>query len=142
MTVITALLSALLGGVLVMAGDYVRRRVERRQDAVNNLVEASAHLSSVYNRLCGELIDAAERAVPAGDVPAMDPVRYEASTRFFMTPGSEEIGAEAARLIRAYERMRSTYGRSGSWEAAREDHYSSVRAFEGAVRRVRRRGHI
>lgn len=65
MTVITALLSALLGGVLVMAGDYVRRRVERRQDALNNLVEASAHLSSVYNRLCGELIDAAERAVPA-----------------------------------------------------------------------------
>ncbi|GAA2264040.1 hypothetical protein GCM10010104_71180 [Streptomyces indiaensis] len=125
-----------------MTGDYVRRRVEQRQNDVNKMVEVSAHLSSVYNRLCGELIDAAERAAPAADVPVTDPVRYEASTRFFMTPGSEQISAEAARLIRAYEQMRSAYGRSGSWEAAREEHYSSVRAFEGAVRAVRRRGRI
>ncbi|MFF3932814.1 hypothetical protein [Streptomyces hirsutus] len=142
MTILTALLSALLGGVLVMTGDYVRRRVERRQNDVNTLVEVSAHLSSTYNRLCGELIDAAERAVPVVDLPVTDPLRYEASTRFFMTPGCEQVGAEAARLIRAYEQLRSAYGRAESWEAAREAHYSSVRSFEAAVRAVRRRGRI
>ncbi|MFJ7069679.1 hypothetical protein [Streptomyces sp. NPDC101115] len=142
MAVLTAILSALLGGALVMTGDYVRRRVERRQNDVARLVEVSAHLSSTYNRLCGELIDAAERAVPVGDLSATDPLRYEAATRFFMTPGSEQIGTEAAQLIGAYERLRGGYGRPGVWEAAREHHYAAVRAFEASVRVVRRRGHI
>ncbi len=125
-----------------MTGDHVRRRVERRQNDLSKLVEASAHLSSTYNRLCGELIDASEREVPASEVPSPDPLRYEASTRFFMTPGSEQISAEASQLIRAYERMRGTYGHASSWGAAREAHYSAVRAFEASVRTVRRRGRV
>ncbi|MFI8817949.1 MULTISPECIES: hypothetical protein [unclassified Streptomyces] len=139
---LVALFGALLGGFLVLLGDLVRRKFERRKEEVGRLVEASAQLASTYNRLCGQFIDAAEAGVAVSDLPVADPLRYEAATRFFMTPGSEQLGAQAARLIGAYTELRRVYGQDSTWSAARDEHGTAVREFEAAVRLVMHRNHI
>ncbi|MGW3638565.1 hypothetical protein [Streptomyces sp. NPDC005143] len=130
------LLGALLGGSLVLLGDLVRRRFERQKEEVGRLVDASAQLSSTYNRLCGQIIDAADAGAAVSDLAAADPLRYEVATRFFMTPGSEQLSAQAARLISAYTQLRSVYGQESAWPAARDEHGTAVREFETAVRLV------
>ncbi|MFE1782421.1 hypothetical protein ACFW9F_07470 [Streptomyces sp. NPDC059506] len=137
-----ALLGAMTGGFLVLMGDHIRRKVERKQTEVNRLVEASAQLSSTYNRLCGELLDAAEHGVAVTDLPSADPQRYEVATRFFMTPGSERLRSSGARLIASYTALRAGYAQGHRWDEARVEHGAAVREFEEAVRAVMRRQHI
>ncbi|MER6105151.1 hypothetical protein ABT115_23245 [Streptomyces sp. NPDC001832] len=137
-----ALLGAILGGTLVLLGDFIRRRVEKRKEEVNRLVEVSSRLSSMYNRLCGQLLDAAIAGVAASDLAIADPLRYEITTQFFMTPGSEQLRSHASRLIDAYNRLQDSYGQESTWDAARDEHGLAVREFEAAVRAIVHRHHI
>jgi hypothetical protein len=107
---------------------------------VARLVDVSAALSATYNRLCGELLDCKEHGMTRAELPAVDPHRYEVATRFFMTPGSEQLREQGARLIACYGVLRSAYDEAASWEQACRDHGAAVRAFEAAVRAVVRRG--
>jgi len=86
--------------------------------------------------------DAASAGVAVSERAAADPLRYEVATRFFMTPGSEQLSAQASRLINAHGRLRSAYGQEQAWAAARDEHGSAVREFEATVRAVMRRGRI
>ncbi|SCF66209.1 hypothetical protein, partial [Streptomyces sp. Ncost-T10-10d] len=137
-----ALIGAILGGSLVLLGDFVRRRVEKRKEAVARLVTVSAQLSSMYNRLCGQILDAADTGAAVADLAPADPLRYEVATQFFMAPGSEQLSSHASRLIGAYGRLRDAYGQESTWSAARDEHGVAVREFEAAVRAIVHRGHI
>ncbi|MFD5343295.1 hypothetical protein ACFWJY_05890 [Streptomyces anulatus] len=106
------------------------------------LVEASSRLSSMYNRLCGEMLDAAVASVPVSDLAAADPLRYEVTTQFYMTPGSEQLRSRASRLIGAYGQLRDSYGNDPAWTAARTEHGLALREFEAAVRKIVHRDHI
>lgn len=139
---VLALLGAILGGTLVLFGDFIRRRVERRKEEVNRLVEVSVRLSSMYNRLCGQLLDASTAGVAVSDLAVADPLRYEVTTQFFMTPGSEQLRSQASRLMDAYYRLRDSYGQDSAWGAARDEHGLAVREFESAVRAILHRNHI
>ncbi|MFD7772504.1 hypothetical protein [Streptomyces sp. NPDC059787] len=139
---VLALLGAVLGGTLVLLGDLIRRRVERRKEEVNRLVEVSARLSSIYNRMCGEIIDAFIAGVAVSDLATADPLRYEITTQFFMTPGSEQLRSQASRLTDAYYGLRDSYGQDSAWFAARDEHGLAVREFEAAVRAILHRNHI
>jgi hypothetical protein len=75
-------------------------------------------------------------------LPPMEPLRYEVTTRFFMTPGSEQLALQASRLVTSYEQLRASYGHQERWEAARNQHGLAVRDFEASVRSIMRRGHI
>ncbi|GAA2268695.1 hypothetical protein GCM10010145_49190 [Streptomyces ruber] len=139
---VLALLGAILGGTLVLFGDFIRRRVERHKEEVNRLVEVSVRLSSMYNRLCGQLLDASTAGVAVSDLAVADPLRYEVTTQFFMTPGSEQLRSRASRLMDAYYRLRDSYGQDSAWDAARDEHGLAVREFEAAVRAILHRNHI
>ncbi|GGX92826.1 hypothetical protein GCM10010298_67550 [Streptomyces microflavus] len=136
------LLGAVLGGSLVLLGDLIRRRVERRKANVTRLVEASSRLSSMYNRLCGEILDAAIAGVAVTDLAIPDPLRFELVTQFYMTPGSEQLRSRASRLIGAYGQLRDAYGTDSAWAAARDEHGLALREFESAVREIVHRDHI
>ncbi|MCP3771684.1 hypothetical protein [Streptomyces sp. MAR25Y5] len=139
---VLTLLGAILGGTLVLLGDLIRRRVERRKEEVSRLVEVSVRLSSMYNRLCGQILDASTAGVTVSDLAAADPLRYEVTTQFFMTPGSEQLRSQASRLMDAYYRLRDSYGQDSAWVAARDEHGLAVREFEAAVRVILHRNHI
>ncbi|MFC7992473.1 hypothetical protein ACFUV2_24510 [Streptomyces pilosus] len=139
---VLTLLGAVLGGTLVLLGDSIRRKVERRKEEVNRLAEVSVRLSSMYNRLCGQIIDASIAGVEVSDLTVADPLRYEVTTQFFMTPGSEQLRSQASRLMDAYYRLRNSYGQDSAWVAARDEYGSAVREFEAAVRVILHRNRI
>ncbi|MFR9757452.1 hypothetical protein [Streptomyces sp. TR06-5] len=139
---IVAPVGVLAGGGLVMVGDHVRRRAERRHAALLCLVEACAQLSTTYSRLCGELVDWADAEDDRSELPRPDALRYEAATRFFLTPGSEQLSRQASALINAYRRLREESPKTAGWKEACAAHGAAVRAFEGAVRAVVRRGTV
>ncbi|MFK4246150.1 hypothetical protein ACI2KV_25050 [Micromonospora chokoriensis] len=134
MEAVTALIGALIGGVLVLVGDAFRRRAEGRQRAEDRLVNASADLAMVINRACGEMVDAkfAGRARPAD---ALRADRHEAATRFFMTPAPPELQDAARKLSHAYHDVYDHYDDQG-WNEAWEDYKTAIRRFEAAVRTV------
>lgn len=65
----TSLLGALIGGALVLLGDGVRRRAERKQEARRQLFDAAVALAVAYNRLTGAVIDAHKRGLVRTDAP-------------------------------------------------------------------------
>lgn len=136
------LLGVLLGGGLVMLGDHIRRRAERRHDEVLRLVDAGALLSATYNRMSGELRDAHRTGVAEVDLPPLDASRYEVATRFYMTPGADQLAPSATRLINAGRAMRDGYATGAPWTEAREEHAKALRAFEAEVRAVATRRRI
>ena len=130
---------AIIGGFLVLLGDAARRRAQRRHDGVLRLSEASVAYAVVIGRLFARARDAYDR----GQTPADErPERYEASLRFFMTPGSEELYPTAMRVVQAY----LTYARlnpSVDDVRAMADRYFEVqREFEAQMRAIVRRGTI
>ncbi|HEX2419087.1 MAG TPA: hypothetical protein VHJ83_13360 [Micromonosporaceae bacterium] len=142
MDALIALGGALLGGFLVLLGDVIRRRVEWKRENVRRLGESSTAFAALYNRMCGELIDARERGVPVHELPDIRPERYETVTRFFLTPGSEKLREPAVALIRVYRDMVDAYAEEDRWKAAWEAHFKGIRRFEAAVREALRRGSI
>ncbi len=104
---------------------------------MRSLAEACVAYSVVIGRLFAQARDAFDRGEQPTDGRAD---RYEASLRFFMTPGSEELYERAMAMVQAY----LTYVRSDPSKddtAAAVDHYFVVqREFEAGIRSIVRRG--
>lgn len=83
MQALTALVGAVIGGVLVILGDAVRQRAERRRERVQRLVDGATTLAVQYTRLAGLLTDSRLRQGAAAREAAVRPERYEAIVRFF-----------------------------------------------------------
>ncbi|MFI7307626.1 hypothetical protein ACIBM8_30915 [Micromonospora aurantiaca] len=134
MEAVTALIGALIGGVLVLVGEAFRRRAEVRQRAVDRLINASADLAMVINRACGEMVDAKFGGL-ARPPDALRADRHEAATRFFMTPAPPDLQEAARTLSHAYHDLYDHYDDEG-WSEAWENYKTAIRRFEAAVRTV------
>jgi hypothetical protein len=139
MQALLGIAGALVGGLLVLLGDATRRRAQRRNDDVLRLAEAATAYAVVVGRLVAEARANLER----GEAPVHQRAeRYEASVRFFMTPGSEELYPAAMRVMKAY----TTYALLRPPDTGRgaeiENYFITQRDFESLVRAVVRRGHI
>jgi len=141
MELLAALIGAVIGGCLVLVGDAVSRRQERRHETMRQLVHAAADLASANIRIIGAAIDAREKGVAEGHLDLLTPDRYEALTRFFMQPGSEKLRDEATALSHRVNELLAAYaGPDESWTAARLGWRESLFAFEAAMRAIGRRG--
>lgn len=136
-------MGALIGGALVLAGDLLRQRAERRHERIRRLADASAAFASVYNQICGDLRDARVEGKPLGTLSRTRTERHDVGTRFFMTPGSEHLKAEAAALVSARRHLLANYeGDDESWQRATLAQAEVLYEFEGAVREIVARGKI
>ena len=132
---ITSLLSAVVGGVLVLLGDGVRRRAERKREDSRRLFEASVALASTFNRIAGALADGHDRGLPRTDalLPSVD--RYEVQTRFWSTPGAAALSVDASKLSTTWMMLVDQYESGDAWKGAYTAHIQALRQFEAALRR-------
>jgi hypothetical protein len=130
---------AIVGGLLVLLGDAARRRAQRRDENVLKLSEASVAYAVVIGRLFARARDSFER----GETPTVErPERYEASLRFFMTPGSEELYPTAMKVVAAYLAYARTDPSADDARAAANRYFVEQREFEAQMRAIVRRGAI
>lgn len=61
MDVLIPLAGVVIGRLLVLAGDSIRRRVEWRRLQVQRLLDAGIEIIAVHNRLLGDLLEAREQ---------------------------------------------------------------------------------
>lgn len=137
MDALSALAGTIVGGVLVLLGDFLRRRDEGRREFARNLANASASLASLCNRLSGELIDARGEGVHLDEISTSRPERWEVVTRFYITPGSERIADEASAMINHYQKLLESYSTDDVvWQETERAFYRSLLQFESAARTV------
>lgn len=129
----------IVGGLLILLGDMARRRAAQRRGDLERLSEAAVQYALVFGRLFGRARDARERGEPPKDER---PDRYEASLRFFMTPGAEELYPAAMGIARAYLDYLRLDSTAENLVAGRERYKVAQRAFEARVRDILRRGRI
>jgi hypothetical protein len=112
---VASLVGALLGGTLVLIGDGVRRRAERKQNARRQLFDAAVALAVAYNSLSGALIDAHDRGLARAEAPLPGAERYAVQTRFWASPGSAALSREASALSQTWEALLSSYDTADKW---------------------------
>lgn len=134
---LTALFGAVAGGLLVLIGEILRRRSERRGRAVDRLLAASADFAMVINRTSGEIIDARLRQLPRPG-SALRAERHEATTKFFMTPAPPELHDAGRRLAYAYHDLYDHFDEDDGWAEAWDNYRASILQFEAAARDVAR----
>ncbi|MET7420623.1 hypothetical protein [Dactylosporangium sp. NPDC005555] len=142
MEAVFGVIGAFIGGTLVLLADVLRRRAERRQAAVDRIAEAATELAVRYGRFVGQLRDAHERGLPAGDAFAVRPDRYEANARFFMTPGSVELRPAAIELIQAYQELARVPSRRSPADGAYVRYLNAEIKLASAVNTIVVRGTI
>jgi hypothetical protein len=132
---VTSLLSAVVGGVLVLLGDGVRRRAERRAEDRRRFFEASVALASTFNRIAGALADGHSRGLPRTDALLPSTKRYEVQTRFWSTPGAAALSVEASKLSTTWTVLVDNYESEDDWKDVYTAHIQALRRFESAVLR-------
>ena len=137
MQAVIGLIGAVVGGLLVLAGDVIRRRAERQRERMRQLNDACAAFAIQINAVVGDLADQRRRGASQDDVLLIRPERYEPTTRFFMAPGSEPLQPAARAMIRTCRAMLRDWGDEQNWHQAYDEYYDAVRAFEAGVRALK-----
>jgi hypothetical protein len=142
MDVVMPLVGVVIGGVLVLLGDSVRRRVEWRRAQVEGLHRAGTEVLALLNRTCGELLEHRERGE---DVPLHggSGARREAASRFFAQPGSDALRSQFNDLLRAHARLRrSAFELTPEWDATLEEYEVALQTFRNELQAILRRGRV
>jgi hypothetical protein len=143
MEAVIGLVGAVIGGVLVLAADFLRRRYEWNRENVRRLQEISAELCDLYHHVAGQARDAKKKNQSVDTVQFHPPERYAMITRFFMTPGSDEVKKQATAVIHAREDIEMSFQKSEEeFNRAWRAHEDAIIDLEKAVKRVVKRGHI
>lgn len=135
MEALTALLGAVVGGVLVLVGEILRRRAERRDRAMERLLDACAKFAMVINKTCGEMVDARLQQLPR-PASALRAERHEATTQFFMTPAPSELHDAGRHLAYAYHDLYDHFDDDEGWIIAWDNYRATIMQFEATVRAV------
>jgi hypothetical protein len=93
---LAGLLGAVIGGILVLVGDFGRRWADTRQSQVQRLANAAVEFRVPIANLVADIRDARDRHEPTARIPSRGR-RYEASIRLYVTPGSEELEISPSR---------------------------------------------
>jgi hypothetical protein len=142
MQALLSLAGVLVGGLLVIAADAVRRRSEWKQKQLQRLLDNGVELLAVHHRLVGDLVEAHELGLAVERVHGGSGERYRAGTQLAATPGSESLLDDAEQLRRLHRQLRDSYGQPERWERARAEYVSVLHAFEGRLRMIASRGKI
>jgi hypothetical protein len=143
MDALMPLVGVIVGGVLVLLGDSVRRIAEWRRVQARELLIAGADLLAVYSKTVGELLEAWERAEALPSVHSGSGARREAATRFFALPGSEALRPGINTMITAHAQLRSALAHGeDAWDELLVAYEKAVLAVLVDLRRVHRRGRV
>jgi hypothetical protein len=135
MAAVFSLLSAIVGGCLVLLGDGIRRASEERRVRRQRLTDAAVEMAISQSRIAGRLKDARERQLSLSELEPIDPDRYEVGTRFWTTPGSMALLPPGNDLTRSWRVLLDSYADHDAWDTAWEHYLQALRAFEAAIRR-------
>lgn len=135
MTAVISLISAIIGGSLVLLGDGIRRAAEERRDRRQRLVDAAVEMAVSQSRIAGRLKDARERHLPLSEISPLEIDRYEAATRFWTTPGSMTLLPPGNDLTKSWRVLIDSYAADDIWASAWESYLRALRSFESAIRR-------
>ncbi|GAA4472430.1 hypothetical protein GCM10023170_092200 [Phytohabitans houttuyneae] len=141
METISTLGGVMAGGLLVLLGDFVRRRVEWRRQQATRLVDTGTDLIVLLHGWIGDLIDMREAKEVVPDPHIGRAARLQASTRFYALPGSRSLRTELGRVQIAHQAVRNAYCEDeGSWLLVKREYYDAVEDFEIALHSVLLRG--
>jgi hypothetical protein len=136
------LIGAVIGGVLVLVGDFGRRRAEARQSQVQRLTDAATEFSIQIAQLVGDLRDAHEKGLHAGNIPSRRG-RYEAMIRLHITPGCEELRDVDNGIRDAYWKVVAELHKDdAAFRDAVSAYFDAQIEFERKVQSIIRRGRI
>jgi hypothetical protein len=132
-----SLASSVLGGLLVLAGQYVTRRAEDRRQWRIRLHEAAADLATSYSQERARLQLDRRRGASGSTIDektfAVD--RQRALARFRTLPGGSEFEPEIASMAQTIEALWAAWDASDDqFEEARENASVAVRGFAERVR--------
>lgn len=137
------LVGVIIGGLLVLVADALRRRVEWKRQQVQRLLDAGIEVIAVHNRICGDLLEARGHRPAVPDVHAGSGLRRETSARFFALPGSEALRPQFTALARANARLRrAVAAEPAEWEALLAEYEQALLAFLTRLRGIVRRGRV
>lgn len=135
MATVIPLLSAVIGGSLVLLGDGIRRVAEERKVRRQRLVDAAVEMAVSQVRIAGRLKDARGRHRPFKELETLDIDRYEVATRFWTTPGSMALLPPGNALTKSWRILLDSYTDDNAWVAAWDNYLPALRSFEAAIRR-------
>ena len=135
------LLGAVIGGMLVLVGDFGRRRADTRQSQVQRLANAAVEFSVPIAHLVADIRDARDRHEPTARIPSRGR-RYEASIRLYVTPGSDELRGFAEPILEAYWKLAKLPDDDPNIDQVTDEYFKAQIAFERKVRSIIQRGRI
>jgi hypothetical protein len=143
MSVVMPLVGVVIGGILVLLGDALRRSVEWRRGQAQKLLAAGTDLLAVYSRMVGEMLAAREvgEDLPRSHQGSGD--RREAAIRFFALPGSEALRRQVNAVALAHAGLRRALAAdSTEWEHLLAGYESALLVFLVDLRTMHRRGRV
>jgi hypothetical protein len=133
-----SLLSSVVGGMLVLMGQYFAGRAEDRRQWLLRLHEAAADLATSYLQEAALVNDARRSGKAQTDVATTTYVvdRQKALGRFRALPWGSAFEPERGRMGRSVQRLWSAWGdRDDDFQQAYDDVRSAVAGFSSAVGR-------
>lgn len=143
MSVVMPLVGVIIGGLLVLVGDSVRRRAEWERQQVQRLLDTGVDVIATYNRMLGELLDSRGQARHVSDAHAGSGLRRETAVRFFALPGSEALRHQFNATAKAHAQLRRAVAADDrEWEVLLAAYEQALLAFLVELRAIVRRGRV
>ncbi|MEV4629769.1 hypothetical protein AB0J90_26240 [Micromonospora sp. NPDC049523] len=142
MQALASLVGVLVGGLLVMVTDVLRRRSEWRRQQLQRLLDNGVELLTVHHRLVGELVEAYELGISVDRVHGGSAERYRVGTQFSATPGSEFLLDEVEELRKLHRALRDSFSKPHEWDSARAEYVRALRDIEAKLRTIGSSGNI
>jgi outer membrane murein-binding lipoprotein Lpp len=133
---VIGLIGAVIGGVLVLLGDLTRRRRDELREYTNRLNASATELAVQFGRLVAQIRDAQLRNDDVNKLRHLRPDRYEATVRFFMTPGADTLRESATAMIRAYQALVEERHEDSNFEGGFRTYFAAEQQFEAQVRKL------
>lgn len=138
-TAVLTLLSSIVGGVLVLAGQYLARRAEDRRHWLTRLQEVAGDYATSFLEEGARINDVRRAGKERSDVGATTYIvdRQKALGRFLTLPWASTFESERSAMGPSIDRVWSAWdGSDEEFQAAYKESRATVRAFTSAVGRT------
>jgi hypothetical protein len=135
-TALLTLLSSIIGGVLVLAGQYVARRAEDRRHWLTRLQEAAGEYATSFLEEGARLNDARRAGKSKNDVVATTYIidRQKALGRLLTLPWASSLESQRHAMGKGIERLWAAWDESDNeFQQAYDESRAAVRAFTSTV---------
>lgn len=133
---LTALVAAILGGSIVLAGDFFVRRAEEQHQGADHLQKSAADVIATYAAARSAMIGA---RIGGEELPSEERLLYIKRNKLWTylacTPGSGEIEGLLPEAAGASEAMKAVfYEDEPEWRPRIDAAHEAIKAVERAVR--------